>query len=139
MPVLFILLGAYALWEAAGMSDLAAVFPRTVAAVMVLAAVALIVLELRRPRGAGGEPVHSWPRSLGVVLVMVAWPVLLTSLGFVASSLVAFAALLLIAEQDGWTPRRAVGYGASGAIAIGLAWLALTRILNVPMPGGLLF
>jgi len=72
-------------------------------------------------------------------VVFVAWSLLLERLGFLATSTVAFVALLVIANYDRWTPRMAVAYGLVGAMVLGGLYAIFRFVLQVPMPAGILF
>lgn len=139
LPVLFVLLGLWMIWESAGMSALGAVFPRTIAAVMILCSLALIVLQWLYPKARGASAGESTPRRVVLILIMGTWVLLLSVLGFFASSLLAFFALLVVANYDGWSWRRALQYGGAGIAVVGLCYLVFVRLLLVPTPGGLLF
>jgi putative tricarboxylic transport membrane protein len=129
-----IALGVAAFWGARDFSDLGAVFPRSVGALLVVLGSAYIALTLlgrtRRIDALGGSSV----RRAATALVMLGWAFTLGPLGFLASSAAAMAALLVIAHHDRWTPRRAVAYaGACALVLIGLYSL-FKFALQVPLP-----
>lgn len=118
-------------------TPLGAVFPRTVAGLMIAFSILYIVLVLRRPvpqaRGAPG----STPRRVGAMVVMLVWAFALQPVGFLFSSVCASVALLLLAQHERWTARTATVYAlATGAVIAGL--YSLFRFaLQVPLPVGL--
>lgn len=139
LAALFILLGAWVLHQAEAMSRLGSIFPRTIAIAMMVAAAGSILMSLLRP----SEPVRrepaSWPRRIGFVAAMAAWVVLIPVLGFYTTSLIAFLALMVVANHDPWTPLRAIALTIA-AIAMVTGFQALFRtLLNVPLPTGLLY
>ena len=131
---LMVLIGAGAIWASRDYSDLGAVFPRTVGALLVVLGIVYIVLVVigRTRRGAAVDG-SSIRRAL-VALVMLAWGFALGPLGFLPSGVVAMAALLLIAHHDRWTLRTALGYGLSAATVIGLLYTLFKHVLQVPLP-----
>ena len=133
---LFILLGLWMEWESVGMSALGSVFPRTIATAMIICAIALIVRQLLRPRVREVPVGESTPRRVALIAVMAAWVLLLPIVGFFATSFAAFLILLAVANYDGWTPRRTLGYGLTAIGVIALFYVIFVRLLLVPAPRG---
>ncbi len=133
---IFIVLGALAYYHAREFTPLGSVFPRTMAVIMMLFSAIYIATTLLRPTGmpprAGGSHVR---RGL-LVAVMVAWSFLLEHAGFLTTSIVAYAAIMLITNYDRWTPRRAVGHVAAGALVLGSLYAVFKYGLQVPLPEG---
>ncbi len=129
-----IVLGAAAIWAARDYSDLGAVFPRSVGALLVALGLLYIVLTLagRTQRGAalGG----SFVRRCAAAVTLLAWAFTLGPLGFVASSAAAMAALLVIANHERWTLRRALLYAASSALVLIGLYSLFKIVLQVPLP-----
>ncbi len=132
--VLAVGLGAAAVWGARGFSDLGAVFPRTVGALLVaLGLVYLVMLALGRTRRA--DPLHgSMVRRTGVAIVMLAWAFALGPLGFLPSSAAGIAALLVIANHDRWTLRTALLYSGAAALVLVVLYTLFKIVLLVPLP-----
>ncbi len=135
--VLAIAGGALAWHHAGEFSPMGAVFPRTIAAVMMVAAAAYIATALlrpsARPQGAGGS---AW-RRVALVVVMAAWSILLERVGFLVTSAACFAAILVIANYDRWTPRAAAAYALAGAVVVGGLYAVFRFLLLVPLPPGM--
>ncbi|MDH5339283.1 MAG: tripartite tricarboxylate transporter TctB family protein [Rubrivivax sp.] len=131
---LMLALGAAALYFAREFSDLGAVFPRAIGAFLVgLSALYIVLVASGRTRRAAG-PAGSHLRRAGVAAVMLGWAYALPALGFLASSAVAMTLLMLLAQHDRWTPRRALGVGA-GAAAVLIGLYTLFKLaLQVPLP-----
>lgn len=131
---IMVLIGAAAIWAARDYSDLGAVFPRTVGALLVILGTVYILLTVlgRTRRGAAVD--GSSVRRALVAGVMLAWGFALGPLGFLPAGAVAMAALLLIAQHDRWTLRTALVYGLSTAILIGLLYALFKHVLQVPLP-----
>lgn len=130
--------GVAALAYSTEFSPLGSVFPRAIAGVMIALAAWYIVLTLmgRTQRAEFGP--GSTVRRLGVVVVMLAWAFALSHIGFLASSIAAFVALLIIANHDRWTARSILVYGVAGAVILGLIYGLFRFALLVPLPTGLL-
>jgi putative tricarboxylic transport membrane protein len=135
---LFIVTGALAIYYSDEFSPLGSVFPRTIAAVMmVLSAVYIVVALLRKVALEAPSP-GSVPRRLLLAVTLLAWALLLEPLGFLTTSVVCFAAVLVIANYDAWTPRRAVIYAAVGIAVLGGLYSTFRFALQVPFPTGIL-
>jgi putative tricarboxylic transport membrane protein len=138
----FVLLGLFIFFGARGMSDVGSIFPTTIAVGMIVFSLALIATILtgraapamRREESEGGSR-----HRLGLAAVMAAWVGLLPLLGFVASSLAAFIAIMVIADYDRPGPRTWAIWILSG-IAIVLAfWWIMADVLLLRVPTGILF
>lgn len=142
--VVFILLGAWVLLESSTMSAMGSIFPRTIATAMIVLSLMLIGLNLAGRYKAGvslegtaptGE--ESTPRRLFLVGIMLAWVLLMPVIGFLVSSIVAFLAIMVVANYDGWTARRTVVYAvAAFLIVVAFYWL-MVDVLLIPVPDGL--
>ncbi|MEO8543217.1 MAG: tripartite tricarboxylate transporter TctB family protein [Betaproteobacteria bacterium] len=131
---LMVLLGAGAIYAARDYSELGAVFPRTVGALLVaLGVVYILLVVLGRTRRVTGSDGSALRRTL-VAVVMLGWGFALGPLGFLPSGAAAMAALLLIAQHGRWTLRTALLYGLStSAILLGMYFL-FKHALQVPLP-----
>ena len=135
----FIVVGVLALYYTRDMTPLGSVFPRTIASAMIIFSVIYIVWRFFKSH-VGVEPPApgSIPRRLLLVAVMVVWALLLNRIGFLVTSVVAALALLLVANWDRWTPRRAIVYALSTlALVVGL-YAVFAFGLKVPLPTGAL-
>jgi putative tricarboxylic transport membrane protein len=132
--LIFIAIGAAALWHAGEYSMLGAVFPRGIGGLMVaLGLLYLVLFALGRTRAVA--PLEgSLVRRAGVAGVMLGWAFALVPLGFLGSSALAFVLLLAIANHERWTVRRALLYGASGALLLGGLYVLFKVVLLVPLP-----
>lgn len=144
---LLIIFGAAAIWDTFSYADFdSAVFPRMVAGVLILLAVGVLVRWIAQRTGAVAmtptdveESAGSWPRRILLVAVMLAAALAMPWLGFLVAAIISFAALLLIAMHDPWTPSRIVVYPLVGlAIVIGF-YVLFAKLLMVPLPSGSLF
>lgn len=136
--VVFILVGATALYHSREFSPLGAVFPRTIAVAMIVLSAVYIAVSMLRPKApAAHRPGSAW-RRIALVAVMVLWSVFLERIGFLTTSVTAFAALLVIANYDRWTPRMAVTYAGVAAVVLGGLYAVFRFGLQVPLPQGIL-
>lgn len=136
--VVFIVVGALAIYYSGDFSPLGSVFPRTIAAAMiVLSAVYIVVALLKREVPEKQQPGSAVRRVL-LAGSMLAWAFLIEPLGFLSTSILCYAALLVIANYDRWTPVRALIYAAVGFVVLGALYGTFRFALQVPFPSGLL-
>jgi hypothetical protein len=142
MAVVFILVAAFALWDTTNMADSDSyVFPSAVAIAMIVFSIALIVWNLVYPSGGNGEtmPGASTPRRVALVAAMLISTALMPYLGFLISGVAAFAAIMLVAMYDPWTPYRKIIYPlVCVGVVVGF-YTMFAKVLLVPLPVGLLF
>lgn len=142
MAVLFIVVGLFVLYDTTTYQDLdSAVFPRTVAILMIVFSIVLIVWNLLKPRaaeaaeGEGGSIV----RRVVLVVVMIAASAAMPYLGLLLSALISFGALMAVAMFEPWTRTRLIVYPISAVIlVVGFHWL-FGEVFQVPLPVGSLF
>ena len=141
MAVVFIIVAAVALWDTTTMADSDSyVFPRAVATAMIVFSLGLIVwnLVVGTSKEVGQAAVASTPRRLGLVVVMLLGTGLMPYIGFVLSTLIVFAAIMLIAMYDPWTRFRKIVYPL---VCVGVVlgfYVIFAKVLLVPLPTGLL-
>lgn len=133
-----IVVGMLALYHSGEFSPLGSVFPRTVAIAMILLAAVYIAVSWLRPKPSKPPAMGSVWRRLALAATMLAWATLLEPLGFLASSVAAYAVLMVIANYDRWTPRTAMAYVAAGSLIIGALYWVFRIALQVPLPRGIL-
>jgi Tripartite tricarboxylate transporter TctB family len=141
VAALLIVFACFVLWDTLGYVDGdSSVFPRTVAAVLILASLAYIVAWLLgRAEPEGPPPPGSWPRRILLVAVMLIGALAMPLVGFIPAALPIFVALLLGAMYDRWTPFRIVVYPLVGvAIVLGFNYV-FQVLLQVPLPAATLF
>ena len=140
--VVFILLACLALWDTTSMTDSDSyVFPRAIAAAMIVFCILLIAFNLTNraateTEGGGGA---STPRRVGLVAAMLGASLAMPWTGFLLSGVFAFGAIMLFAMYDPWTGRRRIVFPLAGlAIVLGFYTL-FSKVLLVPLPVGFLF
>ncbi|MDQ0313647.1 tripartite tricarboxylate transporter TctB family protein [Amorphus orientalis] len=138
--IVLVLIGAIALYDTTGYADMdSVVFPRTVAIALILSSLGYIVYAILRRPPAEAHNTGSTLRRVSLVAVMLVSVAAMPWIGFVASGIVAFLCLILVAMHDPWTWQKAIVYPLVG-IAIVVGFFALFRYgLLVPLPKGRLF
>ena len=134
----FVSLGVLALWGTGDISPLGSVFPRAIGSAMILFAVMDIVWSwIERPREK--RPEGSNLRRVELAAIMFLWALLLQAVGFWVTSLAASLLLMLVANHEPWTGRRALGYVVSTLAVVTGLYSVFAFGLEVPLPGGILF
>jgi putative tricarboxylic transport membrane protein len=136
--VLAIAASALAIWHAKEFTPLGAVFPRTIAILMIVFSAVYIAVAILRPQRPARPAAGSIGRRAALAAVMLAWAFLLEPVGFLATSIASYAAILVIANYDRWTPRMAVVYTIVGAFVLGALYSIFRFALQVPLPEGIL-
>ena len=124
-------LGAYALFEARGMSTLGAVFPITAAIVLLAGGVAILVLSLTRSKTPAVARGTEWGRFVWTVGVLFAWALLLKPLGFMVTSAIAMLLLMLATMRKRLTLKEVFAHAATGLILIAAFLFVMRDVLKV--------
>lgn len=141
----FACVGIYVFAASFAMSPMAAMFPRTIGAV--LAGLALIQIAAAvtgrsaRSVEAGAslaEQTEGLGRRLILLGCMIGWALLFPVVGMLVTSLAACVILMLTAQFGRLSPQRLAVYLATILAMVVLFYLLMTRVLNIPMPRGLL-
>ncbi len=139
-----ILVAIVALWDTTNMADADSyVFPRMVAIMMIVFCGLFIVLQLVAPyigtNDEAGVMGGSNLRRIGLVLAMITAALLMPWLGFLLSGTLSFAAIMLLAMYDEWTPLRRVVFPIVGVVIVVGFYMLFAELLLVPLPVGALF
>ena len=139
-----IVLGIVALWDTTNMADADSfVVPRMVAISMMAFCILFIVLQMIAPSIGTNEEAGmtggSSPRRIGLVIAMVLAALLMPWLGFLLSGALAFAAIMLLAMYDEWTPFRRLVFPVVGIVIVAGFYVIFAELLLVPLPVGSLF
>lgn len=141
VAALLVSVGCLVLWDTTTYADPdSAVFPRTFACVMIAASIAYIGMWLlgRGEARPDTEP-GSMTRRVLLVAVMLAGALAMPWIGFLAAAVPVFAALLLVAMYDRWTPFRSIVYPLIGLALVFGFYFVFQELLLVPLPEGRLF
>ncbi|MFT5534852.1 MAG: hypothetical protein ACI8WM_003205 [Burkholderiaceae bacterium] len=136
--VLFIVLGVAAFVAADDFSMLGSVFPKTISALIVFFSCLWLVLSWVKPRDVVRNVNGSVVRQVAVSVIMLAWAFLLEPVGFLASSVVAFVLLLLVAHYGSYSRRLLLLYVVATICVTGGLYLLFSMLLQVPLPAGML-
>ncbi|MCM2296088.1 tripartite tricarboxylate transporter permease [Rhodoferax sp.] len=142
--VLFVVMGVMAYVQTKDMSSMGSVFPGTLSAALVLLSVMLFAFQVGRPKAprkteVPDEVKPSTPRRLALIVAMALWALLLPSIGFFVTSLVAFGVLTAIASFERPSVRELVLYAVTALLIVGSFQLLMDKVLGLRMPAGLLF
>lgn len=72
-----------------------------------------------------------WGKLLLYIATVLAWPWLLSPLGFLVSTAIALTVIVRFAENSGWLESVVLV-----ACALGISWLVFESLLGVPLPKG---
>ena len=141
--VIFILLACLALWDTTTMTDSDSyVFPRAIAAAMIVFCILLIAFNLIKgteARASGEGSTASTPRRVGLVAAMLGASLVMPWSGFLLSGIVAFGAIMLFAMYDPWTGRRRIVFPLAGLAVVFGFYTLFSKALLVPLPVGFWF
>ncbi|MDX9861385.1 MAG: tripartite tricarboxylate transporter TctB family protein [Rhodospirillales bacterium] len=137
LAAVFILLAAVFVFDSRNLLDPDSyVFPMAICTVMIVLSIGFIVWNVIRPQPdpeASPSP-GSTPRRVGLVLVMLASAFLMPYAGFLLAGLGVFAALMLLAMFEPWTPKRGVLYAIVGVAIVTGFYVLFAKIFLVPLP-----
>ncbi len=142
--MLFIGIGVAAYTQTKDMSAMGSVFPTTIAAVLVLMSGLLIAFQVGRPAApakaemSGNMKESTW-RRVSIIVAMGVWALLLPSIGFFVTSVVAFLVLIVIATFDRLNLRQMAIHGVAAIAIVGAFQLLMDNVLGLRMPAGLFF
>lgn len=143
--MLFVVIGVMAYVQTKDMSAMGSVFPGALAAALVLLSVMLIAFQIGRApaptstKDADSEGTPSTVRRTAIVIALVIWALLMPTVGFFTTSLLAFLVLIAIASFEPLTPRVMALHAVSAMVIVGTFHLLMVQVLNLRMPDGLLF
>ncbi|WP_372799930.1 tripartite tricarboxylate transporter permease [Paracoccus seriniphilus] len=138
--VVFLFLGLWILLQARTLSTMAAAFPLAVGGAMILLS-ALQILRSWRGGGLAGMEASdddATGRGLVLALTMLGWALIFPHLGMFTTSLIACAILTVtgLFERPGFA--RMMTYGTGVLVMVSAFYLLMVRVLNIPMPIGIL-
>ena len=132
--VLAMAVGAGAFWAARDYSTLGAVFPRAVGVLLMALGALYLVFVIRGRTRRAVHPQGSALRRGAVAAIMLGWGFALDALGFLPSSALAMALLLVVAHHERWTARTAVLFGGAAALVLIGLYALFKHVLLVPLP-----
>lgn len=138
----FIILGSLMIAGTKNLSPLGSVFPLTIAIIMIVLSVMLIGFAIVKKSShvkTPKEDKHANLHRISLTFAMLAWVFLLPVLGFFVSSLLAFFAIMFIADYDKPSLKVWLVWALTGTLIVGAFWWSMTHILLLRMPSGLFF
>ncbi|MGE4371973.1 MAG: tripartite tricarboxylate transporter TctB family protein [Xanthobacter sp.] len=150
-PLVLLSLAIFVGLEARSLSLMGAIFPTTIAVTLGLFCLLTLgqsawklysghsVTDAPDPEAPETTIAPTWWRGIALMAVLVMWLVLMYPLGLYVSSLLAFIALTIISDDDGFSLRRILISSVCGAIGISLMIQLMTRVLQIPIPKGTWF
>jgi hypothetical protein len=135
--IFFLILGGAIWWASMTYSDLGAIFPRTIASLLILLSATYIVRVIVWPKEVEYDFDGSNIRRILLFLTLVIWAFTLEVFGFLTTSIVGFILILLISNYDKWTFKRALGLVLSGLSVLIALYIVFKLLLNVPLPTGM--
>ena len=138
---LFLALAIWMLVQAQGLTMLAAAFPIAVGVILAGLSLLQILRSLRGLAGVNAESTSDDGTVRGLVLAatMLSWTLIFPHLGLFVTSLIASVILMLTGQFGRLTATRLAVYLAGIMVIVSLFYLALVRVLNVPVPPAMLF
>jgi|GEM_PF-450954 len=135
--VLFLMVGGAIWWASIDYSELGAVFPRTIATLLILLSATNIVRVIFWPQVTEYDFDGSNIRRLLLFFTLIVWAFTLEVFGFLTTSIVGFILILLISNYDKWTLKRALGLVLSGLFILIFLFVIFKVVLHVPLPTGM--
>lgn len=128
-----VVLAVYVLWASAAFSVFAAVFPRTIAIVMLVLAGGLLVrVALRKlPRVFAGTTMPQYWRTAALIGTVMMWMVLIKLVGFVAASIVGFVTTGALARFTPWTRKDLLIHIVVSVVAVSAFYVLFAYVLAV--------
>lgn len=128
-----------ALWGARAFSSMGSWFPNTIGIILLGAS---LLAGWRSLRGLGRKD-RSMARDGALrsgllIVVLLAWILLLETIGFVVTSIAAFLVLALVANRDPLSPMRIAGYLVASVVIVLAFHFLFVDILKVQLPRGTL-
>lgn len=136
----FGLLGVWMLFQAMSLSTMAAAFPLAVGGAIIVLSCLQAIRSLRGGGMDGLEAASDDGTGRGLVLAvtMLVWAVLFPHLGMFTTSIVASIVLMLTGQFGRLAPSRLISYLLGILVMVTAFYLLMVRMLNIPMPVGLL-
>lgn len=137
----FLALAIWMLVQASGLSTMAAAFPYAVGAVLLALSLLQIARSLRGYAGASTDAASPEGTMRGLLLgvTMLGWALIFPHLGMFVTSLIACTILMMAGQFGRLTAQRLAAYLIGIVAMVGIFYLLMDQVLNVPLPPALLF
>ena len=141
MGAIFIVIGIAALMDTADMSPMGSVFPRAISTLLIVFSAVMVALALLGGgvRSPAPEPSEAARRRIWLGVIFGVWVFAIPVIGFATSGLIAFIAMMFVAEHEPqpaavWLRRALIGLAVVAAF-----WLIMSQVLLLRMPAAWLF
>jgi putative tricarboxylic transport membrane protein len=136
----FALLGIWMLVQAMSLGAMAAAFPLAVGAAMIVLS---CLQAIRSVRGGGMDGLEAASddgtgRGLVLAVTMLVWAVVFPHLGMFTTSIIASVILMMTGQFGRLGGMRMFGYLLGILVMVTAFYLLMVRVLNIPMPIGIL-
>lgn len=142
VAIVLILISVIALWGARDLNKMSAIFPRTIATILlILSVIYLIVSLIKKPEGGKAFAGIDKKIVLSMCGGMVGYVILIWLISFLVASLIFigfFVWFLQDSSENGWRPRLFSSVISSVVVSIGF-YLLFEGVFNVPLPRGIFF
>lgn len=133
---LLFILGAVIIYDAQSFSTLGAVFPRTIAVILMIFCALYVAAAWRRPQVIPpAEPGSTFRRS-ALFAIMMVWALTLHAVGFLTTSVVAYILITLLSNYSPWPTKKIVNRLVAGVLILGGFYILFKNFLYVPLPAG---
>lgn len=137
MAAVFVLIGGVFLNESRNLVDPDSyVFPVAICVLMMVLSIGFIVWNLLNPHPDEEASIvrGSTPRRVGLVALMLASAILMPYVGFLPAGFVVFAALMMLAMYESWTPARVLTYALVCVAIVTGFYVIFAVVFLVPLP-----
>src|SRR5690625_7888353 len=100
---------------------------------MMVLSLLYIFQVLRKPQPVSIDSGGSTPRRIGLFLIMFFWAISLDYVGFLTTSLIAYALILMLANFNPWSPRSIIIYFSTPHAVVVVCYSLLTFALSVAL------
>ena len=141
LAAIFIVVGGLALLDTSRMSMMGSVFPRAISILLIGLSLTLLALSFlgRGVRPPKPETDAASRRRIILAVIFGLWVFAIPLLGFATSSLIAFVAMMFLAEYERQTAVVWLRRTATAVATVIIFWLLMSEVLLLRVPSGFLF
>lgn len=132
VAILCIGLAVWVYSAASSYSRFAAVFPKTISIILILASLANVVITLIK-KGEPRHPSGSLGRPIGLIAVGALWAISIPILGFLISSIFGFIFAMILAKFDKWSKQVWLRFIVIAIVVVSSGYSLFRFLLNVPL------
>lgn len=132
VAIAFVGLGLWVYIISSSFSEYAAIFPQTIAIIMIVASLANIIV-LIRGKGKKKSKTKNLYRPLGLIGIVTIWAFLIPVLGFLVASVSGFLATMVLAKFSYWSKKDWIKFMIIGTLVVIVSYILFRFVLNVPL------